>query len=361
MSFASSAESLRVAAACLVASAVLGPGLGERAAAAEFWLSLSDVVSPGPEAPSIAPKEGVVTTFRVWGRPTAGRQFTAVSLDVVASATGVEFVDGTYTFFNDAEPGTQRFEFTRDSASTPPLLSDVPPPVVAIGAVDALRGVNAFTLEPAPGVRGPGPYCAATETGCVAAGDGQPAWLLAEFDLAALAAGAMVDLHLQLGDRGVVERTLAPGDYAMEGAVDSADYVVWASAYGDVFAPADGNADGLVDGADYTVWRDHLGEVAVEGVLADTDVRFGVDAGAGSEPLYDAEDPLDRGVTLPGDDPDAQVVVAAPAVAVPEPASVAGAVGLVCVGLISNGRRGPTRHREFLRMTNDQRWSVVGG
>ncbi|TWT98032.1 hypothetical protein Pla108_21870 [Botrimarina colliarenosi] len=66
--------------------------------------------------------------------------------------------------------------------------------------------------------------------------------------------------------RGALEFVPAPalsGDYDSDGDVDSADYVVWRSRYGEASAPAagaDGNADGLVNAADYTVWRDALAE-----------------------------------------------------------------------------------------------------
>lgn len=316
---------------------------GGSADGAEFWLSLSDTAPPGPEAPDFIRQVGVTTTLRVWGRPTAGRQFSAVSLNVVANATGVDFVDGSYTFFNAIDGGVDRFEFVRASATLPDLTSDAPPPAIALGAIDSVRGLNGFTLEPGPNLRGPGPYCATGEIGCELAGDGQPAWLLAELDVAALAAGGAVDLFLQLGDRGVVERTLAPGDYAMDGLVDAADHAVWAAEYGGASQAADGNGDRLVNAADYTVWRDHLGEAAVEGVLADTDVSFGLDGMGGAEPTYDAEDPLDRNVTLLGDDPDATITVVAPSLAVPEPSGALSAWLMAFLGLIRNGRRRPTR------------------
>lgn len=48
-----------------------------------------------------------------------------------------------------------------------------------------------------------------------------------------------------------------PGDYNNDGAIDEADYGVWANAYGsDSQLAADGNGDGVVNAADYTIWRD---------------------------------------------------------------------------------------------------------
>lgn len=57
---------------------------------------------------------------------------------------------------------------------------------------------------------------------------------------------------------------LLPGDYNHDTVVDSADYELWRSTYGqtveNIGGGADGNFDGVVDAADYTLWRDHLGE-----------------------------------------------------------------------------------------------------
>jgi hypothetical protein len=58
---------------------------------------------------------------------------------------------------------------------------------------------------------------------------------------------------------GVVRyaRIQLPGDYDIDGDIDSDDYVVWSDSFGDVAnLLADGNQDGVVDAADYTVWRD---------------------------------------------------------------------------------------------------------
>ena len=53
---------------------------------------------------------------------------------------------------------------------------------------------------------------------------------------------------------------VAPGDYNLDGTVDSADYDIWKASFGSQASlAADGNGNGIVDAADYVVWRDHLG------------------------------------------------------------------------------------------------------
>jgi hypothetical protein len=59
---------------------------------------------------------------------------------------------------------------------------------------------------------------------------------------------------------------LVPGDYNLDGTVDTADYQVWRAGFGDStdtkpLIHGDGNKDGTVDAADYAVWRDHVGDV----------------------------------------------------------------------------------------------------
>lgn len=319
--------------------------IAEAVPAAHFWLSTSSSGSAGPEAPAIARSVGVGSTLYVWGRPTPRMQFTSVSLNVVATATGLDFVDGSYAFYNDIDLSTVRFEQVIDSTTFPALESDATSFEVMLGSVDAIRGLNGFTLSDSS-PRGPGPVCADGEIGCELASDGMPAWLIGSFDVMPMAAGS-IDLHLQIGDRGVVERTLADGDYNLDGEVAADDIDVWSAAYGSTaLLAADGSGDGAVNAADYAVWRDHVGEVAVEGLASDTEVRFGIDAMGGDEPTHNAGSfldlpPGDREINLPGDDADATFTIAAPAFSVPEPSAAA----LLCsvVGLISFRHRSPTK------------------
>lgn len=53
-----------------------------------------------------------------------------------------------------------------------------------------------------------------------------------------------------------------PGDYNLDGFVDSADFTVWRDALGSTLTAdglADGNGNGLVDQADFEIWRDAFG------------------------------------------------------------------------------------------------------
>ena len=69
---------------------------------------------------------------------------------------------------------------------------------------------------------------------------------------------------------GVRTAFFPEGDYNYDGSVNSLDYLVWKSNFGDPgpyprgypIHPADGNRNGLVDAADYLIWRDNLGASA---------------------------------------------------------------------------------------------------
>lgn len=328
-----------VAAVVLIAGVCLG---GPRsAAAAHFWLSTLASGSAGPEAVSLSRDAGQTVTLYVWGRPTPGRQVRGMSLNVVASDAGVDFVDGSYVTYNTIDVSNDRFEFVTDSSTTPDLNSEWSEAAAAV-IPDSLTGINGATVAATTGVRGFGPTCSDGEMNCEIASDGDPAWLIAQFDVKALTAGETIDLRLQIGVNGFVEWTPAAGDYDMTGEVDAADHTVWVDSYGSTtLLAADGNDDGVVNAADYSVWRDHEGELAVVGLAEDTDVRFGVDAGAGVEPLHNAGSSLavppgDRETNLPGDDPDATITITSPATSVPEPGAslMAGAA----LALLARGR-----------------------
>lgn len=322
----------------LLALWVAAAPAGASGSDAHFWLSTAGSGDAGPAVAAVSPTVGETVRMYVWGRPTDARQFEALSLDVVATSGDIDFVDGSFHFYNEIDGSTDRFQFINDSSTEGPgVESDYGEFELGLGGVeDAIRGLNGFTLT-AGTPRGPGPVCGVGESDCEVVGDAAPAWLIAHFDVTALTAGS-TGVHLQIGERGVSERTLADGDYDLGGAVGAEDQPVWAAEYGSgAFSPADGNGDGLVDAADYTVWRDHVGDIATSLDLADTDVRFGVDAGDGVEPLHNAL--TDQQFNHVGDDPDATLLIVAPSFAIPEPASA------VLVGytlLISVRRRRPT-------------------
>lgn len=277
------------------------------------------MATPGPSNAILGPALGATTRLYVWGRPTAGRQFEAVSLNVVATNCRLDFIDGSYLFYNQIDGGTQRFEYVVDSTTTPTLGSEYNAFELGLGGVtDGLYGLNGFNLT-ATTPRGPGPVCAAGEIGCVIAGDGDSAWLIASFEVAAIDAG-VAHLHLQIGDRGVVERTLASGDYDLMGSVNEPDHAIWAAGYGAAgLHAADGNLDGVVNAGDYTIWRDHVGGLSQLHSATQTTVRFGADIGGLDEPAHNAL--THRDLNLPGDDADATFTIAAPALSIPEPAT----------------------------------------
>lgn len=64
---------------------------------------------------------------------------------------------------------------------------------------------------------------------------------------------------------------LIPGDYNLDGTVNSLDYDVWRANFGTSTATSplvhgDGNGDGIVDAADYITWRDHVGQIWAGGL-----------------------------------------------------------------------------------------------
>lgn len=70
------------------------------------------------------------------------------------------------------------------------------------------------------------------------------------------------------------------GDYNFSGAVSSADYTTWRSAFGGITgtststgnAAADGNANGFVDASDYVLWRKALPVSGAQGLAGDISV-----------------------------------------------------------------------------------------
>jgi len=63
-------------------------------------------------------------------------------------------------------------------------------------------------------------------------------------------------------------RNLIPGDYNLDGRVDSSDYVAWRKSQGQtvsLFDGADGNGDGTVNAADYAIWRSYFGTSTAAG------------------------------------------------------------------------------------------------
>ena len=57
---------------------------------------------------------------------------------------------------------------------------------------------------------------------------------------------------------------LLPGDYNLDGRVDTSDYVVWRNTLGQAGTTlaADGNNNGIIDNGDYSVWRSNFGSIS---------------------------------------------------------------------------------------------------
>jgi hypothetical protein len=291
--------------------------------AAHFWLSVDDQQSAGPEThPPIQLDLGESTEIHIWARPMPHRKLRGFSVNLVASAPGVDFTDGTFVVHNASiGRSSRRFQFVHDSFAEDldgivghaELFSETD----GIEEADAVNGLLGFGLlgfmpEPPLVIQGIGGPCPPLDEHCVIASDGNPAWLLATLEMQAVGEGD-IELNLQIGDSGMRHEYL-PGDYNLDSSVDAGDYDLWRSTHGSVEGSnggllADGNANGTIDAADYVFWRENLGGVPVLEVSADTYARFGTDPIGGQEPLYNAGFPGDRGITLPLDDADAVIVV----------------------------------------------------
>jgi hypothetical protein len=295
--------------------------------AIEFWFSTSGSAPPGPEAPELELSIGASDELFIWCRPETGARLRNFSLNVVTLQSGLDLVDGSFTIFNSAGAGLERFEFTTDSSFIPPLVSEYSEADVATGDVDSVLNLQGFTIIPAAGIVGMGPICGAGEIGCEIADDGDPAWLLGSVTVKAVTAGATIDLHLQVGEFGMHQEIFPNGDYDFGGLVNNFDYDLWRSVFGaPVDSAADGNGDGAVNAADYVVWRNNVGATSTVPPTSQVSVKFGLDTTPLTPPvLYNAAS--DRDITLMGDEPDAVVSIAGPGAgsvvtaSTPEPAT----------------------------------------
>ena len=170
----------------LVLSAVLTQLLQESIAApAHFWLS-DDAVSPaGPNVvTNINIQQGTIGTLHVWGRPETGKKLRNLSLNLVALQAGIDFIDSSIAVHNDAGGGVQRYEYTSDALSIPALQSEESLFQVQVnGQPDAIESMQGYSiLASSASIKGVGDQCVGGETGCVLAGDGLPAWLIASVD-----------------------------------------------------------------------------------------------------------------------------------------------------------------------------------
>lgn len=303
------------------------------AAPAHFWLSDEGVSPDGPNvAANISIEEGTVGTLYIWGRPESGKKLRNISLNLVALQAGIDFIDSSITMHNDAGGGIQRYEYTSDNGSSPALESEETFfQVDTLGQADSIELLQGYSLSAsAANVKGVGNQCVDAETGCVLAGDGLPAWLIATVDYNAIVGGPVTSVHLQIGEHGINHESLVSGDYDLNGVVDNDDLTeVQTNFSSTTNLWPDGNGNGRVDAADYTIWQDNLGSVSAFEAASLTSVRFGADTVDGSdEPIYDAA--TDRDVTLAKDDPDAIITMFTPLqaaqAAVPEPTSIA----LIC-------------------------------
>ena len=299
------------------------------AAPAHFWISDEGVSPDGPNiATNISSDEGTIGTLYIWARPETDKKLRNISLKLVALQAGIDFIDSSIAVFNDAGGGVQRYEYTSDASSTPPIVSKKTFfQVDTLGQADSIKSLQGFSLSASSAsFKGVGNQCVGAETGCVLAGDGLPAWLIASVDYNAIVGGPVTSVHLQVGEHGIQHESLVSGDYDLNGVVNTDDFNEVQTNFSSTSNLwPDGNGNGRIDAADYTIWQDNLGLVSVSEAGSLTSVRFGADTTDGvDEPIYNAA--TDRQVTLAMDDPDATITMVSPLqalqVSVPEPTSL---------------------------------------
>ncbi len=298
------------------------------AAPAHFWLSDDGFSPAGPNiATNISIEEGTVGSLYIWGRPETGKKLRNISLNLVTLQAGIDFIDSSITMHNDAGGGIQRYEYTSDASSSPALESEETFfQVDTLGQADSIELLQGYSISASSAsVKGVGNQCVGAETGCVLAGDGLPAWLIATVDYNAIVGGPVTSVHLQIAEHGINHESLVPGDYDLNGVVDTDDFNELQTHFSSTTNLwPDGNGNGRIDVADYTYWQDNLGSVSAFEAASLTSVRFGADTIDGAdEPIYDAA--TDHDVTLAMDDPDAIITMTSPLQAthvVPEPSSL---------------------------------------
>jgi hypothetical protein len=311
---------------CLIGLAAGTPCAAEPA---HFWLSASSTSPGGPEAPTLNIPISGTGQIHIWGRPATDRKFANLSLNLVATQPGIDFLDTGIVLYNAINTSLQRFESVADGGSVPALQSTRTRSQVVAGQADGIRGFQGFTLLPSPTIRGIGTKCVSGETGCFVAADGEPAWLIASASFTAIQPGSSTPLFLQVGEHGINQETVLTGDHDFNGVVERADYDLWQRNFDSNTALfADANDNNRVDAADYVLWREHLGLAGVLELSNLTSVSFGVGPMAGvPEPMYNAA--TNRQTTLTSDHADAVIQVAASATSfaattgfVPEPESI---------------------------------------
>jgi hypothetical protein len=266
---------------------------------AYFWLSNSNM---GPVVSVIYALPGSEGEIKVWARPAAGHNLTAVSLDLMAEQPDV--ISFTEVRVQNpqlqAMPPLKRHQLTFDSETGLAVEPDL---------IDSFLGFTFF--EGAMGLSngaGMGPLCGMDPQCCDASG--APSWHFATVDYQAGMSFGATDLYLQIGEQGVWQSPagatepdspwdtsavfgltndvvnqwtvpevggvdhrhnhqgladavvqVASADFDEDGDVDGTDFLTWQTGLGAGTMHAEGDADGDadVDGVDLAVWRFQLG------------------------------------------------------------------------------------------------------
>jgi hypothetical protein len=243
-----------------------------------FWLT-SSYAGPGvPGAPTLHVQAGTTNLLHIWAQPhtenpgagynSTNNQFALLqnlSLNLVTTTAGVDFIDGTYKIHNPITPilnGKPRFQYVYDSNPNIPSNPPNPPPPTVMSTRSAAQ-VSGGSPDKIPDLQSisfsktsfnlignpDGGDCHPDDPHCVVA-NGKPAWLIASVGFQALQPSGPAnarDVFLQIGSNGMNH------------------------------------------------WNEQTSQ---------TDVVFG----AGNGPVYDARD--NRNAFLPGETFDARIIVA---------------------------------------------------
>ncbi len=173
---------------------------------AHFWISTSNVLPDGPEAPSIPGVEGSLRYLHIWAQPATVddgpysgtnpfKTLKNFSLNLVASDSAIEFVDSSIVVYNpQLDATTKRFQEINDFSQG--LISSTQLP-------DRIDGLQGFSITGGSAFAGIGPTCHPNDPYCAETSTGAPAWLIGSVASRTIASSGTADYFLRVGSNGM--------------------------------------------------------------------------------------------------------------------------------------------------------------